>query len=455
MSTKNEQTNSSAVFATNNFTANSYDVTDFGTLGTSDDSVVFQNAIDHVKTNGGGQINIPSGTYYANIILDSNIFLNGAGPNTTILKSVSGSHLDVIQGRDFALLTGTPKADPEIRGVRYAGVSNLSIDGNKQNNNAGFGMRIWGCSLYVNNIVVANCKEDGIYTEFTTHDYPLNDFSTTYDALESNFNHIKTVANNGNGWTYKGPHDSEINDYVSFRNGGWALYQEKGSLNGVHWNSWLNSNSFYFGDVVKLDNIVASGETGTGIEFYQAVSSCSITNLTLGGHNTGIILRGERHKISGYAGTIKDVAIINDNAGMCNIELIMYDIKNIYQQINNGSHNVYKIQARLKSGQNIGKNQDWVPHITEHTEIMVYNEGSASYTTIFRIPNDKLWKNGWQPELPDSNSTIICADSFASTIETGVVKKAINQNNSSATTVTELVSDFNTLLLNLKNAGMM
>ena len=59
-------------------------VSDFGTLGTANDSAVIQAAIDSVSTQGGGILILPYGTYYSltAINLKSNVIFEGS--NSTI-----------------------------------------------------------------------------------------------------------------------------------------------------------------------------------------------------------------------------------------------------------------------------------------------------------------------------------------------------------------------------------
>ena len=265
-----------------------YNIEQFGEIGTENDSQVFQLANDVVSSNGGGIILIPAGTFNCNFIIDSHVSIVGEGSNITTLKSVSGSNKAVVSSRDFANLVGTAKQNPETRGVRYCQLKGFSVDGNKQNNSQGNGIEIWGCALKFNDIISANCAGHGIVTEYTTHDYPADNFSATNEALESVFDGVKTIANELNGWDWSGSHDSDLKNYISFRNKGWALYQHKGSINGYNWNSWLNSNSFYFSESFTGFNIVASAEyVGTGIEFKEWSNSSKIVGLQVGGIVTG------------------------------------------------------------------------------------------------------------------------------------------------------------------------
>lgn len=406
--------------------------------GITDDSVSFQKLIDRLSDLGGGDIILPSGVTVCNITIPSKVNIVGQGSNVSILKSANGSNKDVIKGKDFDVLTGTPKETPETRGVRNITFRGFSVDGNKQNNSNGYGIRIWGCSWKWEDVIVANCKSGGIWTEFTTHEYPNDDFSAVLEALESNFTRIKTIANDGNGWDWHGVHDSEINDYVTFRNKGWGFNQVKGSVNGYHWNSWLNYHSFNFESYVALDNITASGEEGIGISMPQYISSCKITNVTIAGHETGLIMRGSLHYIQGYIQNITDTAIVNDNMAFCNIDLIIYNVKYLYKQINNGLYNRYNIIGQQLEGQSILEaGNGWFPNVLESCYLAVKQPSDVIY--INRVVGDKLWINGWKPTIPGSNGVMLTNNLMPS--------------DSTATDVSSLVNDFNILLQRLREGN--
>lgn len=65
-----------------------FSVTDFGAIGTADDSSVFTLAINAASAAGGGTINIPAGVFAARgLHLPNGVTLQGAGKNATYLQS--------------------------------------------------------------------------------------------------------------------------------------------------------------------------------------------------------------------------------------------------------------------------------------------------------------------------------------------------------------------------------
>lgn len=356
-------TNTFAVTGSGVLTASNLlvNVKSYGALGngTTNDSSAFQSANDYLTANGGGTLFVPRGTYIANFTIDSKVYVKGEGVNVTILKSANSSNLDVIKGRNFATLTGTAKQNPENRGVRYYGISDLTIDGNKANNTSGYGIRVWGCSTIWNNLIVQNCANDGIWTEFTSIDDPtaLSDKST--QALESSFRNIKSIGNGNDAWHYAGPHDGNLENYVAFSNTGYAFYQTAtySTLSGRNWNSWLNGNSYYFGAGANIDQIIASGPyTGTGIEFGSTSGSSKLTNITTGGHITGVILRGSQNRIQGEISNCRDVAntsgigVVVDGAIGCDVDIIGLGNNSVFYVSSEAGRNKIKALMNVPTG---------------------------------------------------------------------------------------------------------
>lgn len=306
---------------------------DFGATGDgmTDDTASLQQALDTAEDEGGGLIVLGSGTYRCNLTIGSRTSLFGMGPRATTLKSVAGANRPVIQGRGFAELTGTMKATPETRGANYVGIANLCIDGDRETNTSGCGVQIWGRAQILQDLIVQNCAEDGIFLEFTTHDA-----GEIEDDLEGFFSNIKTIKNGGNGWTHRGPHDSILSQFVTFSNGGWGLKSEglpnsyNGGISGIGWNSWLNGlGSFHFGQTPGfLSDSSATGEGGIGIELLADSGAVRMHGILISGHEVGLYLRGSNHTFSGVVlrAVSPDPArsgsgIVVDGASLCLIDV--------------------------------------------------------------------------------------------------------------------------------------
>ena len=142
--------------------------------------------------------------------------LSGAGTEATLLQLAAGVNNPVVMGQNFFTLTGkTYAAGDYLLGAPGAGCTDMTIDGNKAGNVAGQGIAIWGRATTLQNVVVRNCASDGIWTEFTD----VDSFADPHQRLEGFFQHVVSTNNVLNGWTFRGPHDSQVFDYICYENG--------------------------------------------------------------------------------------------------------------------------------------------------------------------------------------------------------------------------------------------
>ncbi len=91
-------------------------VTEFGTLGTSDDTAVIQSAIDAIETAGGGTLLFPKATYrVAGLVGKSTVALRGMGIGLTSLQRIAN------QGGNVGVITYTSKTNFFIEGINFSG----------------------------------------------------------------------------------------------------------------------------------------------------------------------------------------------------------------------------------------------------------------------------------------------------------------------------------------------
>jgi hypothetical protein len=421
--------------------------------GTTNDSASFQAANDYLVSKGGGVLYAPTGTYITNFILDSNIILKGAGLGNTILKSASTSNKDVIQGRNFDILEGNSTAT-ESEGVRFIQILDLTVDGNKANNTSGYGIRLWGCYWYWENVFVQNCANDGIYTEFSTI-VGVTPTNFRNQLLETMFRNIKTSHNNGNGWTYNGPHDSIIDNYVAVKNGGWALYQGNAYsfLTGENWNAWLNGNGFYIGTGLGGHDIVADNDyTGVGIEFGTNSGNSRIANARILGFHNGVVLRGESNKVDvviADCGNQSDgSALVLEGTSMNIIDLISSLNNRVIDVISEISASVITIRGQVPDGKSLYRGT------FRSDDYLNINCGGAAQGSFVQFADTKIKSRGWTMDLPLANGTIL-TDSMEPTTTTraGVLKQSAIAD-FVATDIDWLRSDINGLLSKLRAAGI-
>ena len=146
---------------------------------------------------------------------------------------------DVISQTNFAALTG----QNSLYGLFRGEIRGCTIDGNKANQTAAsYGIRLYGHGLEMTDVSVRNAYSDGIYTEWGLD----STFATPFLDLEGYFTGIRSAFNNGNGWTFRGPHDSDFVEMVLYQNGGWGMQvQTSGTYNGnghlSNINTFLNT----------------------------------------------------------------------------------------------------------------------------------------------------------------------------------------------------------------------
>jgi polygalacturonase len=101
-------------------------VKDYGALGdnSTDDSTAINAAITAANTAGGGTVYFPEGTYIcdASIVLQSNVYLVGAGRGATTLYTKNAADIHLIN---------------HTSAVTDVGVMAMTLDGNRTNQTSG------------------------------------------------------------------------------------------------------------------------------------------------------------------------------------------------------------------------------------------------------------------------------------------------------------------------------
>jgi len=194
--------------AANNVSDKIKDRADYLCKGIEDEipiNTAIDEASDHgeeVKLSGGGFIKDDP------IIPKSNVALRGSGPGSTTIKQPRRNNKNIIQTLDFDNLTGTNSKG----GVKGFEISDLRIDGNKNFNNAGRGIAIYGNRFRLNNIEVTETPDEGIYSEWATSGSVKN----MDTALEAFLSRVKVGPCDNDGIRWRGPHDSHGTDIIAF-----------------------------------------------------------------------------------------------------------------------------------------------------------------------------------------------------------------------------------------------
>lgn len=381
------------------------------TDGTGDNSTLLQAAVDAASTAGGGEVRLPPGTIRCNVTLPAKVILVGEGVDKTTLKAVAGSNAAVVQGLNFATLTGKAYAVGDISlGCYQAGLRNLTVDGDKASQTSGWAVRLWGRSLVLTDVQVQNGKDGGLWTEFTTHDAGTNS-----DLLEGFFDRIKIANCSGDGWRFRGPHDSTVTNFVTVSNTGWGFKSESaassytGGVKGVHWNSWLNANSFYFGAAVDLAHCDATGTAGTGIEMAADTGGARFTGMIVSGHPTGVLMRGTDHTFQGViqnaSTTALQIGAAGTSAGRIVAEFVGSTIGKGIDLVNVSGPGIYRTR------------------LTTVTTLINGFGSSADYFDCWSntesrlgLPGTQFAAIGWTPKYPQSNGVLLTKDASGTTV---------------------------------------
>jgi hypothetical protein len=386
------------------------------TDGTTSSSVVIQAAVDAasaagIAAGGPSRVVLPPGRVIrANIVLKPRVIID---LNGSVLKPAVGSNADAIKGLNFDTLTGKAYAVNDMtRGAYQSGVVNGTIDGDKANQSAGWGFRVWGRSLVIENVVVQNCNDGGIWTEFTTHDGITSD----HDAIEGSFVDVKTLLNGGDGWRHRGPHDASLTHFITMGNAGWGFKSEttagswNGGIRGSHWNAWANADSFHFGGATNVLGIDATGtNTGIGIEQAAGTGNMKLLGMTVAGHTSGFIARGTGHQISGTLANNPGNAFILDGIGNSIVTI-------------NGSGNTGAIHKTSESEPNqivatfsvdVGQTLLTGSGLNSNGYYVIMGHGDAGPTDTIQLPTRTLTAAGYSPELPQENGTLVTTSQTA------------------------------------------
>lgn len=225
---------------------------------------------------GWGMIIFPPGLYWLNSTFNLPegvpFKVVGAGWKNTTLKLAASANVPVISHASFGTLTGG-----STRGGVYRGtICDLSIDGNKANNSSGRGVALYGESYLLQNVIIQNAKNEGLYTEYGGTDT----FADFDNDLESVFINLRTEFCGGSGWIMKGPHDAIVNMYVSVGNGAWG-WDVQTPCHATSVNTYLDTSGGIWvhgsGQIVGQD-IAATSATGYGMLIDTGTGDCSIAS---------------------------------------------------------------------------------------------------------------------------------------------------------------------------------
>jgi len=400
-------------------------VKDFGATGNgvTDDSTAFINAL----ASGAAQVRADSGTYVVNSLItlgkgqkiyfgvgthtvggirftDSltdqtgtgKIECAGSGVSTLLLKNAA--NVDVISQTNFASLIGKNSKYGLFRGE----IEGCTVDGNKSNQTAAsYGIRLYGHGLVLRDVTVRNAYSDGIYTEWGLD----STFATPNDDLEGFFSSIRSEFNNGNGWTFRGPHDSDFSQMVLYQNGGWGMQvQISSTYNGnghiANINTFLNTlGGIYSNSSLDGAQLIASTASGWGMLIDAGAGSHNLTAAQFSGP-TGLEVRAPSQIISGNIANTTTAAL-RLNGGSGNFSLQMFN--NTGYQVD-FTNEVGPSVIMANSGNPLGGTMfNGTPGAAD---FIFMDFGGSSANRYVAFPAQTVHVAGWSPQFPQSNATM-------------------------------------------------
>jgi len=400
-------------------------VKDFGAVGdgVTDDSAAFAAAL----ASGAGVVRADHGTYVVNSVItlakgqeiyfgpgqhtiggirftDSltdqtgtgKIECAGSGETTLMLKD--GANTDVISQTNFAALTGTNSKYGLFRGE----IHGCTIDGNKSHQTAAsYGIRLYGHGLEMTDVTVRNAYSDGIYTEWGVD----SSFATPLDDLEGYFTGIRSAFNNGNGWTFRGPHDSDFVEVVVYQNGGWgmqiqtsATYNGNGHFSDI--NAFLNTlGGIYSNSSMDGSQIAATTASGWGMLIDGGAGSHNLSASEFSGP-VGLEVRAPSQVISGNI-VNTSTAGLRLNGGSGNFTLQMFNNTGYQIDFANevGPSVIFANSANSLPGTMFNGSPS-------QADFVFFDFGGSASNRYISLPLQTVHVAGWAPQFPQSNAVM-------------------------------------------------
>lgn len=409
-------------------------VKDFGAKGdgATDDSAAFAAAL----ASGAGEVRADAGVYVVNSLItlakgqkiyfgvgthtvagirftDSTTDQSGtgkiecAGSGQTTLLLKNGANQDVISQTNFAGLTGKNSKYGLFRGD----IHGCTIDGNKSKQTAAsYGVRLYGHGLEMTDVSVRNAYSDGIYTEWGVD----SSFATPSDDLEGYFANIRSAFNNGNGWTFRGPHDSDFVNVVLYQNGGWGLQvQTSSTYNGnghlANINAFLNAlGGIYSNSSLDGSQIAATTASGWGMLIDTGAGSHNLSATQFSGP-TGLEVKAPSQIISGNIANTT-VAGLRINGGSGNFNLQMFN--NTGYQIDFASEVGPSVIFANSANPIAGPMFNGTPG---QVDFIFMDFGGSSANRYISFPVQTVHVAGWSPQFPQSNAVLAVVNDMAQT----------------------------------------
>ncbi|GID03137.1 M10 family metallopeptidase C-terminal domain-containing protein [Pseudomonas sp. 008] len=377
-----------------------FNVQNFGAKGDgiTDDTAAIQRAIDAAAAAGGGQVYVPTGTYIVSggvepsdgcLMLKSNVYLYGDGMGATTVKVADGSDTKI---------TGVIRSAYGEQTHDF-GVSNLTIDGNRDNTtgkiDGWFNGYIPGQAGYDSNVTldsveIKDCSGYGfdpheqtvnmVIKNSVSHGNGLDGFVADF-LSNSTFENNVAYDNDRHGFNIvTSTHDFTLTNNVAYNNGGNGIVVQRGSENIPSPSNITITGGEVYGNGAEGVLIKMSSEvTVSGVDIHDNISA-------------GVRIYGSNHV------ELIDNTLNSNSLGNPVPEIIIQsynDTLGVSGKYYNGSDNT--IQSNIITGSNLStygvaeRNEDGtdrnaiIGNTISHTSngaTLVYGDGSYVSDTV-------------------------------------------------------------------------
>jgi len=154
----------------------------------------------------------------------------------------------VIKTENFDSLTGGDTGCADSSVPHDFGLIDVVINGNKDNNTSGSGLKIYGCGYILDRVTIRECAEHGFWFEGG------GGWGDRYGvAFENWIGHIYACFNDGHGIVHKGASDTVFGKIITHGNGNHGMYvtSPRGNCDILHIHSYGNG-----GDGLNAEGLI-------------------------------------------------------------------------------------------------------------------------------------------------------------------------------------------------------
>lgn len=252
------------------------------------------------------------------IILKNFVKLVGDAQNSTVIKVADGADVSAIQTENFSTLTGSNKwyvdlAAPVDSVIQGFEIRNLTINGNKANNSVGSGIEIYGKRFIIDNVIIYNTEEYGLYTECSAS----GGQATYQDMPEAMISKMWIKNADRNGWQMLGPHDTRADNF-------YIVECDTGLFVGYDATRYSGTFDIGFAHIYS-NNVGVYTQTAVRAEYLETESN----------YKEGIVITGARGSVINFLRSYKNDRNLGGkpylsvvNGGGVQIGTILMDMEN-------------------------------------------------------------------------------------------------------------------------------